>query len=103
MKLDWLEDLLADLRKYRVQADAIETIVHHGDLTQPAILPDDVQVFSDEQMMKLQVYKDASVACQNYEDFINLIEKVVNEMGLNLMKDSSRVAAILNTFRDSPL
>ena len=103
MKLDWLEGLINNIRKHRVEADAIDTVVHQGDQTKPAVMPEDTAIFSDEQMLKLSAYKEEAASCQTYEDFIKLIEKVVNELGLNLLKDSSRVAAVLNTFRETPL
>ena len=99
MNLDWLQGLLKEIKRHRVEADALDTVVHHGDQTQPATLPPDSFIFSDEQATLMMGYKEEAVAAHSYEDFINLIEKICNEMQLNLMKESSKVAAVLNSYR----
>lgn len=96
---EWLPQILQDLRKHKVQANAMDMVVHQGDQTSPAVLPEGTPIFSDEQMAKLQGYKLAAEQVKDYEGFIKLIEKVCGEMALNLVKDSSKIAAVMNKFR----
>ena len=65
----------------------------------PSVAPSDVPVFEIEVMEKLEYYRDKALLVPTFEAFMDLLENVSNELGLNPAQDYDKLASVLNQYR----
>ena len=90
-----LRHLIASLDHDRF--DQPEDVMQDPD--KPSVAPLDVPVFEIGTMERLEEYRDKALLVPTFEAFMDLLENVSHEVGLNPAQDYDKLASVLNQYR----
>jgi hypothetical protein len=66
---------------------------------EPVVAPESLPVFSDDIMCRMQFFKDKAIAIPDFEAWMQFLELVAGELGLNPATDFPKIASVLNRYR----
>jgi len=66
---------------------------------EPVVAPESLPVFNDEIMRKLKFYADKAITIPDFEAWMQFLELVAGELGLNPASDFPKIASVLNRYR----
>ena len=65
----------------------------------PSVAPQDAAIFSDDMMKRLEAYADKAIVIPDFEAWMDFLEIVANELGLDPISDIEKLASVLNNYR----
>lgn len=89
-----IESLLAIGERFDIPDEGIPK-----EVGKPSVAPSDVPVFDIEIMEQLENYREKALLVPTFEAFMDLLENVSYEIGLNPAQDYDKLASVLNQYR----
>jgi len=65
----------------------------------PSVAPEGVPVFEDDLMQRLDAHRSKVLNVSDFESFMDLLQNIATEEGLNPAQDFDELASVLNRFR----
>jgi hypothetical protein len=73
-----------------------------SEIIEPLVVPSDIQILPTEiEEQVLLKYADQIILASNFQLFMELLERIVNELRLDLTQDLPKIAAVANKYRIS--
>jgi len=114
MKLKYHRDLLREYqvknRNYKdyIVAKTIEAFERFeddandytlGQPGQPSVAPEGVPVFDRDMMQDIELHRTKILNAPTFEAFMDLLQNIATEVGLNPAQDFDKLASVLNRYR----
>lgn len=69
------------------------------DVGQPSVAPEGTPVFSDDIMEQINIHKYKALHVTSFEAFLDLLQNIATDVGLNPAQDFDKLASVLNQYR----